>query len=217
MQTLTGVELLTAYADFLTVSTHTIIYDRGIYPAESFLLARKYNFPVRQSRHPQVCDWIRNAVFACLDQMKLGEVRKVSIVILSNADAALERFVFDINSFPKVAVEDTRFQMNIKDMEEQFRSCIMKLSQISTTLGKLPPGCTFTMIVELDKDAKAPQGPESPWIASNDQPQDEHQRTALDLSKPPKLWPLRNIEIGPAAFDVWVEESWAKEKMACRR
>ncbi|ODQ71619.1 hypothetical protein LIPSTDRAFT_327139 [Lipomyces starkeyi NRRL Y-11557] len=66
----TFAEVLSAFADFLIVSIHTILYEREIYPHETFMLARKYNFPVRQSRHPQVCDWVRNAIGACMDQMR---------------------------------------------------------------------------------------------------------------------------------------------------
>lgn len=53
-----------AFSDFLTVATHTILYERNIYPRESFLSARKYNYPVNQSRHPKVCKWIQDAVAA---------------------------------------------------------------------------------------------------------------------------------------------------------
>ena len=53
-----------AFSDFLTVAIHTILYERGLYPQTSFLAARKYNCPVRQSRHPKVCRWIQDAVAA---------------------------------------------------------------------------------------------------------------------------------------------------------
>jgi hypothetical protein len=53
-----------AFSDFLTVAIHTILYERDIYPRQSFLSARKYNYPVKQSRHPKVCKWILDAVAA---------------------------------------------------------------------------------------------------------------------------------------------------------
>ena len=67
-----------AYSDFLTVAIHTILYERNIYPQDSFIRARKYNFPVRQSRHPKVCKWIQDAVAAVENEML-----KVGIVFLS--------------------------------------------------------------------------------------------------------------------------------------
>lgn len=61
--------LVLAFSDFLTVAIHTILYERNIYPRESFLSARKYNFPVKQSRHPKVCKWIQDAVAAVVVEM----------------------------------------------------------------------------------------------------------------------------------------------------
>ena len=56
--------VVSAYSDFLTVAIHTILYERNIYPQASFIRARKYNYPVRQSRHPKVCKWVMDAVAA---------------------------------------------------------------------------------------------------------------------------------------------------------
>ena len=56
--------VVSAYVDFLTVAIHTILYERNIYPQTSFIKARKYNYPVKQNRHPKVCKWIQDAVAA---------------------------------------------------------------------------------------------------------------------------------------------------------
>ena len=61
--------VVSAYSDFLTVAIHTILYERQVYPQSSFLKARKYNYPVRQSRHPRVCKWIQDAVAAVEAEM----------------------------------------------------------------------------------------------------------------------------------------------------
>ncbi len=56
--------IVSTFSDFLTVAIHTILYERNIYPSTSFLSARKYNYPVRQNRHPKVCKWVQDAVAA---------------------------------------------------------------------------------------------------------------------------------------------------------
>ena len=61
--------LVSAFTEFLTVAVHTILYERDIYPRESFINARKYNYPVRQNRHPKVCAWIQDAVAAVEAEM----------------------------------------------------------------------------------------------------------------------------------------------------
>ena len=61
--------IVSAFSDFLTVAIHMILYERNIYPQSSFLAARKFNCPVRQSRHPKVCKWIQDAVAAVETEM----------------------------------------------------------------------------------------------------------------------------------------------------
>ncbi len=61
--------LVSAFCEFLVVAIHTLLYERNLYPRTSFLSARKYNFPVHQSRHPRVCEWVTDAVTAVEDQL----------------------------------------------------------------------------------------------------------------------------------------------------
>lgn len=61
--------VVSAYSDFLTVAIHTILYERNIYPQASFIKARKYDYPVKQNRHPKVCKWIQDAVAAVEAEM----------------------------------------------------------------------------------------------------------------------------------------------------
>lgn len=66
--------VVSAFTDFLTVAIHTILYERDIYPRSSFLAARKFNCPVRQSRHPKVCQWIQDAVSAVeVEMLKVSD------------------------------------------------------------------------------------------------------------------------------------------------
>lgn len=103
------------FTSFLTVCVHTILYHRDIYPRESFLTTRAYNFPVAQSRHPKVCQWITDAVAAVEAQMlrgndNMGEaggwVEKVVLVIFSEQSEVMERYVFDVHKFPRVPVRE---------------------------------------------------------------------------------------------------------------
>ena len=65
--------VVSAYCDFLTVAIHTILFERNIYPQNSFIKARKYNYAVRQNRHPKVCKWIQDAVTAVeVEMLKVG-------------------------------------------------------------------------------------------------------------------------------------------------
>ena len=75
--------VVSAYSDFLTVAIHTILYERNIYPQTSFIRARKYNYPVRQSRHPKLCKWIMDAVAAVEVEMLKVKMALISVIVVT--------------------------------------------------------------------------------------------------------------------------------------
>ncbi|KAL8965985.1 MAG: hypothetical protein Q9183_003585 [Haloplaca sp. 2 TL-2023] len=222
-----------AFSEFLTVAIHTILYERQLYPRTSFLAARKYNCPVRQSRHPKVCRWIQDAVAAVEVEMLKCALSTVSLVIHAPppSSAPLERYVFSTAAFPSVPSSEllTPFTNNpppTTDLPEQFRATITKLCTLSSALSPLPQDCSFTVVAELrdDPDIQAPLRSETPWIAAA--PELQKQRTNAkdaheenrDQQRPNvgkdlggvRTTPIRNLDSGVFALEMWIEESAGK-------
>lgn len=164
--------LIKTFTSFLTVSIHTILYERELYPASTFISTRAYNFPVRQNRHPKVCRWVNDAVSAVEAEMLKGVVERVAVVIYSKQAKVMERFMFDISGFPDIAIDEqlTEFseydEIDLEsslrtrnvDVEEQLRGTMRKLAYCGSKLAPLPDGCTFTVAVELRDKADPPIG-----------------------------------------------------------
>jgi mitotic spindle assembly checkpoint protein MAD2B len=93
---------LTVLSNFFIVSIHTILYERSIYPPNTFISTWRYNFPVRQNRHPKVCQWVNDTVGAIEAEMLKGTVARVAVVIYAPTTEVMERFTFDVSSFPGV-------------------------------------------------------------------------------------------------------------------
>jgi mitotic spindle assembly checkpoint protein MAD2B len=162
----------------------------------SFLSARAYNYPVRQSRHPAVCRWINDAVAAIRDQLEKNTVEKVSLCIYEcDENRVLERWTFDLRSFPSVAKRDRDVpfesssndddgdqqdhplarKVNLADLEANFRATLSRISTSAAKLAPLPEGtgapeCSFTLTIEVKDDADRPVGrlekEERKWIAA---------------------------------------------------
>jgi mitotic spindle assembly checkpoint protein MAD2B len=210
------------FTDFLTTAIHTILYERNLYPATTFLSAKKYNYSVRQSRHPKVCRWITDAVDAVHSELLKGSVDKVCLVIYSPTAevVALERVVFDTSRFPVVAKEFHSTPMSAYtadgddeivavlprvDLEEQMRATMAKLSTCSSRLQRLPDGCSFSLAIELrGGHAQAPLGNPQPWVPV--QP-DVGMSAGVERAK---TTPLRSVAAGDMVFEAWVEEPKAK-------
>ena len=203
------------FTDFLTVAIHTIIYERGIYPQTSFLSARKYNFPVRQNRHPKVCEWINDAVTAVETELLKSAVDRVAVVVYSQDNKPLERFMFDVSRFPAVPTAELDVPLQrlepdgtkasslpAVDMEEQFRATMSRLSNCATELGELPKHCTFTVAIELRGDGKAPVAHPQPWV-----PAECQSGQNCGTKKPQnQITPVRSVTAGEMVFETWIEE-----------
>jgi mitotic spindle assembly checkpoint protein MAD2B len=214
-QTFVGV-----FSDFLIVAIHTILYERDIYPRDSFLSAKKYNYSVRQSRHPKVCQWITDAVAAVQTELLKGTVDRVALVIYSAQDTPLERFVFDLSRFPFVPKEyhftpmsrttddgETVAVLPRVDLEEQMRATMSRLSSCGSTLKPLPESCTFTIAIELRDNTSPPIGHPQPWIPA----QPDLRNTNPDAAKKnSRTMPIRAVSAGDMVFETWIEEAKAK-------
>ncbi|KAG9202891.1 hypothetical protein G6514_003914 [Epicoccum nigrum] len=120
----TYVETLDAFTNFLTAYVHTLLYLRSLYPRTSFVHSRFHNTSAYQSRHPLVCEWIRDAIDAVRYELLEGTVSRIGIVIFSYGSGSkdgnrknrqsdgtgdiqiMERFMIDVSAFPVVDKED---------------------------------------------------------------------------------------------------------------
>jgi mitotic spindle assembly checkpoint protein MAD2B len=210
--------LVSAFTEFLTVAIHTVLYERSIYPQTSFLTARRYNHPVRQSRHPKVCEWINDAILAVETQLLKGVVSSVAVVIISKDNKIMERFVFDASRFPAILVTDLDTPLERKDsngddvavlpvvdMEEQFRANMSRFTNCQSMLKPLPQGCTFTVAIELKPEGDAPVSHPQPWVPAQAGDTDEN-----GTVPPFTTTPLRKVKAGDLVFETWIEEGQDK-------
>ncbi|CAM1511704.1 Fc.00g092170.m01.CDS01 [Cosmosporella sp. VM-42] len=220
--------LLTSFTTFLTLTLHTLLYHRTLYPRTTFLTARAYNLPVHQSRHPGLCTWISDAVATVSTQLQSGAVRRIAVVMhRAKSLAVLERWVFDVESFPVwgegrdeqglvdgpgiVGVgeeEEEVDSVNWTDVNEALRGALRRIAHAAEGMPALPEGSTFTLAVELRDEAPAPIGHPQPWIPSqpNLQPPTAASPNQGSSLGGENTMPLRSVQAGPLFFECWVEQ-----------
>lgn len=222
-------DLVRAFTTFLIVAIHTILYERNIYPATSFIAARKYNYAVRQNRHPRVCEWITDAVANVEIELLKCAVDRIAVVIFDQHEEPLERFMFDVSKFPIVPAQEINTPLQrlddsgnelptlpTADLEEQFRAAMSRLSGCGARLKDIPEGCTFTVAVELKDDSEPPLTEPQAWIPA----QPGLQKTARsDRDSAPlrgeqlggvRTTTVRTIAAGEMMLEMWVEEGKRK-------
>ncbi|KAJ9193409.1 hypothetical protein DTO166G4_5846 [Paecilomyces variotii] len=180
--------LAASFTNFLSVSIHQILFLRSVYPRATFLPVRAYNYPVRQSRHPKVCDYINDAAIAVDTEILKGTITAVTVIISSlRTNQPLERYAFDLSGFPRVPSGETNTSFEERkedaakaaarppsqsvDLEAQFRACLARLASACARLTPLPRDdeFTFTVCIEVREDALPPAGTtkeEQTWVVA---------------------------------------------------
>ncbi|CAL1694960.1 unnamed protein product [Somion occarium] len=178
-------------SEFIEVAIHNILY----------------------SRHPGLNDYISGAVKAVSDELAVGNVDKVIMVIKNKEEVPLERYIFAIQNMIQVehfnketSVEEA---MTASTLGHYFRSFLVKLSMIESELGQypLPDDLSFAIILEL-KDDKAPTVPQGkdppPWVPASTQ------HTTAGASEGAELHMLRAVDTGIISLSLAVQESEQK-------
>ncbi|KAI0830474.1 DNA-binding protein [Trametes gibbosa] len=195
----------------LEVAIHTILYVRQVYPPDLFVRRRKYDAPVYQSRHPALNEYIAGAVKAITDELALGTVDKVVVLIKSADEKPLERFIFALRSTLQVESynKDTSVEgaMSSASLGQYFRSFLLKLNMIEAQLGQLEvdgADLSFAIILELHDD-KAPSAAHAkeppPWVPASTPD------TTSGTSDGAELHMLRAVDTGIINLSLAVQES----------
>ncbi|KAH8696639.1 putative mitotic spindle checkpoint protein [Talaromyces proteolyticus] len=182
----TQAAIAASFTNFLSVAMHQILWLRNVYPRATFLPVRAYNYPVRQSRHPKVCDYINDVAIAVESEILKGTITAVTVIISSvRTNQPMERYAFDLSGFPHVPVGElyTTFEERKEeaskpastaqtiDLEAQFRACLARLASACARLTPLPRDDEFgfTVCIEVREDALPPAGTtkeEQTWIVA---------------------------------------------------
>ncbi|KAL1951423.1 hypothetical protein VTO73DRAFT_572 [Trametes versicolor] len=206
---LTFNEAVRGVAEFIEVAVHTILYVRHVYPADLFVRRRKYDTPVYQSRHPALNEYIAGAVKAVTDELALGTVDKVVLVIKNADEKPLERFIFALRNTLQVESynKDTSVEgaISAASLAQYFRSFLVKLSMIEAQLGQMDTDdLSFAILLEL-KDDKAPtasHGKEPPpWIPAS------RPETTAGVTDAAELHMVRAVDTGIIDLSLAVQES----------
>ncbi|CZT11174.1 hypothetical protein WAI453_010908 [Rhynchosporium graminicola] len=234
LQLTTPLSLHQTLTSFLTVAVHTILYTRALYPPTTFLTTRAYNFPVHQSRHPAVCEWINSAIASIAMLLQKGSVKRIVVPVFSEEGEVMERFMFDVERFPVVGekerwtefeardqapnhdpAEKLRAGVRRADIEEQLRGTIRRLDYACSKLTPLPENCTYSIAVELrdEPEVEPPIGHPQPWIPSEPSLQTGERGESESIGKDVggvRSVPVRSVEAGEFVLEAWIEEGRAK-------
>ncbi|KAJ7548135.1 hypothetical protein O6H91_08G119700 [Diphasiastrum complanatum] len=183
-------EITDLVCEFLEVAIHLVLSVRGLYPAEFFERRRHFNVPVQWARHPELREYVHSAVTNLHSWIQQGIVEKVAIVILDNARAPQERFIFKLQ-VDKLYSKD----FPISELEYALRAFYLKIPVSEPLLRPLPPDCTWEIVAYSKQLPGDGSSKGHFWVPADNGP----------WENPPHITPIKSMKSEPLVMQLYVE------------
>ncbi|XP_045103902.1 mitotic spindle assembly checkpoint protein MAD2A-like [Portunus trituberculatus] len=154
-------------SDFFYYGINSILYQRGIYPPDSFTFAQQYGLTVYTTTDNAVKDYLNNILAQIKEWLEAGEVQRL-VLVVANVDTkeVLERWDFMVQQETGFTAEDAKDgktgNKDLKLIQKEMREVIRQITACVTFLPLLDCVCSFDLQVYTHKDTKASEK----WIES---------------------------------------------------
>lgn len=170
--------------EFFEYSIHTVLFQRGVYPAEDFSPVKKYGLTMLVSSDDQVRAYVKKMMSQVSKWMGApggGKVKKLVLVIVEkDGGSDVERWSFDVdilsstsgrkdksartettaaseeNSAAAAAASQEEPQPTEAEIQQQIQAIFRQITASVTFLPTLSTACTFNVLVYADADSEVP-------------------------------------------------------------
>ena len=136
------------------------MFQRGIYPPESFRKVSKYNLTILVSNNDELTAYIDQILNQLNDWLLQGNVQKLILVVTGSlTNQVLERWVFNVGGSATVR-ENLANSTNLKaaksekEISSEIQAIIRQITASVSFLPLIDEPCTFDMLVYAPKDVK---------------------------------------------------------------
>ncbi|KAL2006918.1 hypothetical protein VTN00DRAFT_9586 [Thermoascus crustaceus] len=162
-------------AEFFEYSINSILFQRGVYPAEDFTAVKKYGLNMLVTADDQVKAYIKKIMSQLNKWMIGGKISKLVVVITSKETGEhVERWQFDVQIFGKQAkgkssrksadenagpddqAAPPSVEKTEKEIQEEIQAIFRQITASVTFLPVLDGNCTFNVLVYADADSEVP-------------------------------------------------------------
>ncbi|KAH6877253.1 DNA-binding protein [Thelonectria olida] len=167
-------------AEFFQYSIHTILFQRGVYPAEDFTAVKKYGLNMLVSADDQVKAYIKK-IMSQLDKWMVGGKISKLVIVITDKDTGehIERWQFDVQIFQPTKSSKKSKSSKSADQENssapagngapppatdkteaeiqaEIAAIFRQITASVTFLPQLNGDCTFNVLVYADADSEVP-------------------------------------------------------------
>lgn len=144
-------------SEFLNYSVNSILYQRGIYPADDFTMVKKYGMSLLVCQQEQVKGFIDTNTKQIATWLETGNIQRVVMVIASmSTKEVLERWNFIIENDQEVLEKGVSREKSDKDIRTEIQGIIRQIVSSVTFLPNIEDACTFDMLAYTSVESEVP-------------------------------------------------------------
>jgi len=145
-------------SDFFVYSVNSILYQRGIYPAEQFSRVNKYGLTILVTTDDELNKYLHSVLGQLKEWTLQCKVQKLVLVICSvETGKVLERWQFNIEIESNKENDNSNSDSDEKQVVSQIQAVIRQITASVTFLPLLDEPCTFDMLIYTDIDVQVPE------------------------------------------------------------
>ncbi|CAI0425725.1 unnamed protein product [Linum tenue] len=167
-------------SEFFGYAANSILYNRAVYPEESFARVKKYGLPMLLTKDEGVKSFISNLnaqlsgnillvpqvpELSSVEWLEAGKLQRVVLVIMSmNTGEVLERWNFSIETDNEVVEKGVSREKSDKEIMREIQAIMRQIASSITYLPCLDEQCVFDVLAYTDTDVAVP----FTWMESSD-------------------------------------------------
>lgn len=184
--------------EFMEVAITSIVFLKGVYPPGAFERKRYLNLVVHKARHPELREYIHDALTGLLPYVQKGLVERVAVIFFNNENIPVERFIFKLNVNQSYGskVEDTNLEFTL-------RSFLIKLSVAEPLTKVLPRDCRWEITSYFRSLPQASTSNAAELWIPTDIPQ---------WQQPPLITPIKSMSSDPLCVQLYLEHPSLSEQ-----
>nr|CAG4644249.1 EOG090X0C57 [Lepidurus arcticus] len=148
--------------EFLNYSINNILYQRGVYPAETFQTAKEYGIILYMSTSQDLKDYLNCILPQVQEWIAQGRVKEI-VVVIKNATTleAIERWGFQIKSEAIIKPDEAagpkkEGEKDLKEIQKEIREVMRQITASVSFLPLLDIACAFDIQVYTSSDCDTP-------------------------------------------------------------
>jgi mitotic spindle assembly checkpoint protein MAD2 len=151
-------------SEFFGYAANSILYNRGVYPEESFSKVKKYGLPMLLTEDEGVKSFISGLTSQLSEWLEAGKLQRIVLVIMSKATSeVLERWNFNIVTDAEVVEKGVIKEKSDKEIMREIQAIMRQIASCITYLPCLDEACIFDVLAYTDKDTTVPIA----WVESD--------------------------------------------------